>query len=153
MPKISKIDMIPEEEFREIIASSNSLSECLRKIGLTSGSSFERLNRRIKELNCSIEHFGATSPNAIYTLDEILVENSTYTNIYRLKDRLIREKKLEYKCEGCGISDWKGKPLSLQLDHINGKHNDHRLENLRFLCPNCHSQTETFAGRNIGRYD
>lgn len=153
MPKISKIDMIPEEEFRQIIASSNSLSECLKKIGLVGGSSFEKLNKRIKELNCSTEHFGAISPNAIYTLDEILVENSTYTNINRLKDRLIREKKLEYKCKECGISGWNGKPLSLQLDHINGKHNDHRLENLRFLCPNCHSQTETFAGRNIGRYD
>ena len=153
MPRISKIDALPEEEFKEIIASSNSLSECLRKIGLTSGSSFDRLNRRIKELGCSTEHFGTVSPNAIYTLDEILVENSTYTNIARLKERLIREKKLEYKCEICGISNWMGEFLALQLDHRNGIHNDHRIENIRFLCPNCHSQTETFAGRNIGRYD
>lgn len=153
MPKKSKIDLLTEEEFREIVASSNSANECLRKIGLTSGSSHERLQRRIKELNCSTEHFGKISPTAIYSLDEILVENSTYENIFRLKERLIREQKLEYKCELCGISDWMGKPLTLQLDHKNGKHNDHRLSNLRFLCPNCHSQTETFAGRNVGRYD
>ena len=153
MPKTSKIDLIPEEEFREIIASSNSARECLKKIGLTSGSSHERLNRRIKELNCSTAHFGTISSTALYTLDEILVENSFYENISRLKDRLIREGRLEYKCAFCGISEWRGLPLTLQLDHKNGKHNDHRIENLRFLCPNCHSQTETFAGRNVGNYD
>ena len=53
----------------------------------------------------------------------------------------------EYKCEICGISEWQGKELSLQLDHINGINNDNRIENLRLLCPNCHSQTETFSGR------
>lgn len=56
---------------------------------------------------------------------------------------------MEYKCAICGISEWLGNPLSLQLDHINGISNDHRLENLRLVCPNCHSQTETFAGRNV----
>ena len=71
-------------------------------------------------------------------------------NIARLKIRLVKEKRLEYKCALCGISEWQGQPLSLQLDHINGKHNDHRIENLRFLCPNCHSQTETYAGKNKG---
>ena len=51
----------------------------------------------------------------------------------------------------CGISEWLGNPLALQLDHINGVNNDHRLTNLRFLCPNCHSQTDTYAGKNMGR--
>jgi hypothetical protein len=52
----------------------------------------------------------------------------------------------EYKCEICNISEWQNKPLGLQVDHINGVHHDNRLENLRFICPNCHSQTETFCG-------
>lgn len=52
----------------------------------------------------------------------------------------------EYKCEICNISEWQNKPLVLQVDHINGIHNDNRVENLRFICPNCHSQTETFCG-------
>ena len=58
---------------------------------------------------------------------------------------------MEYKCQKCGISEWLGNPLTLQLDHINGVNNDHRLTNLRFLCPNCHSQTDTYAGKNMGR--
>lgn len=81
-------------------------------------------------------------------MEEILVENSTYANLSRLKTRLVNEGLLEYKCAVCGISEWLGKPLTLQLHHKNGKHNDHRLSNLEFLCPNCHSQTENYAGRN-----
>ncbi|MGB2240169.1 MAG: HNH endonuclease [Pseudomonadales bacterium] len=54
-----------------------------------------------------------------------------------------------YNCSSCGIGDeWNGKPITLQLDHINGVNNDHRLDNLRMLCPNCHSQTDTWCGRN-----
>ena len=83
-------------------------------------------------------------------MEDILIENSPYHNIYRLKLRLLKEHLLEYKCGICGNKgEWNGFPLTLQLDHINGIHTDHRLENLRFLCPNCHSQTETFSGKNV----
>lgn len=65
-----------------------------------------------------------------------------------VKTAIIRDEVMPYRC-GCGLTDnWQGKPLVLQLDHINGINNDNRLENLRFLCPNCHSQTETFCGSN-----
>ena len=156
MPRISKIYQIPEEEFRAMVATADSYSDILRQLNLTTrgGSSLDILKRRITELKCSIEHFGQkasiSAPNIKYALDEILVENSSYTNISRLKIRLVKENRLEYKCACCGISEWMGKPISLQLDHINGKNNDHRIENLRFLCPNCHSQTETYAGKNKG---
>lgn len=86
-------------------------------------------------------------------LKDILVENSSYKNTNRLKDRLIKEGIKKYKCENpeCGLSEWHGKPISLQLHHINGNHHDNRLENLQLLCPNCHSQTENYAGRNSGK--
>ena len=147
----SKVYMISDSEFIELIQSSKSYSDCLRKLGLTpkGGSSLDVLKRRIKELNCSVEHFkGRTVSSTKYELKDILVENSTYTNISRLKERLIKNNLLEYKCAKCGIINWQNEPIVLQLDHINGVNNDHRLENLRFLCPNCHSQTETYAGKN-----
>ena len=154
MPQISKVYQVSNEGFQNIVQQANSYSDCLRALGLgtNGGSSTDTLKRRIAELDCDISHFGkkekTQSPQAKYSLDEILIENSTYANISRLKERLIREGKLEYKCQNCGIKEWQSKPLSLHLDHINGKNNDHRIENLRFLCPNCHSQTDTYAGRN-----
>lgn len=155
MPQISKVYLVSDEEFISIVQEANSYSDCLRALGLstTGGSSTDVLKRRIAELKCDITHFGSKSQkrvayNAKYTLDEILVENSTYSNIARLKLRLVNEGRMEYKCANCGLIEWQGQVLSLHLDHINGVNNDHRIENLRFLCPNCHSLTETYAGKN-----
>ena len=153
---ISKVYQVSDEDFKEIINNANSYSDCLRALGLSTkgGSSTDILKRRISELNCSIEHFGKIkkqSPNAKYNLDEILIENSTYANISRLKARLIKENRLEYKCAFCGnTGEWLGQKLTLQLDQNKRKNNDHRIENLRFLCPNCHSITPTYAGKNKG---
>lgn len=148
----SKIYSVSDQEFIEIVRDSHSYSDCLRALGLTTngGSSTDVLKERIRALECSTEHFHGKNGDSTkkYNLDEILVKDSTYKNISRLKERLLRENLLEYKCSICGISEWQGKSISLQLDHINGVNNDHRLENLRLLCPNCHSQTETYAGRN-----
>ena len=155
MIRKSKVYAVSDEEFKIIVREASNYSDCLRALGLGTkgGSSTDVLKDRIKELECDISHFGKTttkkpSNNIKYTLDEILVENSTYKNTSRLKSRLVREGRLEYKCEKCGISEWLGQPLSLQIDHKNGNNTDNRIENLRFLCPNCHSQTETFSGRN-----
>ena len=82
------------------------------------------------------------------SIDEIVIENSLYGNEY-IKERIFHDNLIPYnKCIICGIENWMGKNISLELDHINGNHTDNRLENLRFLCPNCHSQTDTFRGRN-----
>lgn len=65
-----------------------------------------------------------------------------------LSKRLVAEGFKEYKCECCGISEWNGKKISLDLDHINGDSSDHSLDNLRLMCPNCHSQTDTYKSKN-----
>lgn len=79
--------------------------------------------------------------------EKIFVENSKFLWNHSIKKRLIQKKILEYKCHGanCGINSWYGQKLSLQLEHINGDHTDNRIENLTFLCPNCHSLTSTFC--------
>jgi hypothetical protein len=78
----------------------------------------------------------------------VFVKNSTYSNGKQIKKRMIKNG-IEYICSECKMGDeWNGKPITLQLDHINSIHNDNRIENLRFLCPNCHSQTDGFAGRS-----
>lgn len=81
--------------------------------------------------------------------EEVFVENSTYAR-HHIKKRVIQDEKIEYVCGCCGIGpEWNGKPMPLILDHINGISNDHRLENLRFVCSNCDSQLETYKSRNI----
>ena len=78
---------------------------------------------------------------------ELFCENSKHSrNI--LRNRIIKNELIPYKCAICGITEWLDKNLSLELDHINGVNNDNRLENLRFLCPNCHSQTITYGSKN-----
>jgi hypothetical protein len=82
------------------------------------------------------------------SLDKVLVEKSTYNRWY-LKKRLVAEGLLVYECEKChNKGSWLGESLSLQLEHKNGINDDNRINNLCFLCPNCHSQTDTFSGRN-----
>jgi len=84
--------------------------------------------------------------------DEILIENIELAG-KTIKKYILQKRLLDYSCGICGISDWLDKDISLEIDHINGIRTDNRIENLRFLCPNCHSQTEFFRGRNIKRKD
>jgi Helix-turn-helix domain/HNH endonuclease len=88
-------------------------------------------------------------PKAL-ALDQLLVVGPA-RNRRNLKTRLIAAGLRTGCCEGCGISDWRGRPLTLALHHINGDGRDNRVDNLQILCPNCHSQTENFAGRNVVR--
>jgi 5-methylcytosine-specific restriction endonuclease McrA len=82
----------------------------------------------------------------------MLVNGSRY-NRYHLKARLLTEGLKLAECERCGVKEWEGEPLAFELHHINGDGRDNRLENLQLLCPNCHSQTDTWGGRNKGRQD
>jgi Zn finger protein HypA/HybF involved in hydrogenase expression len=83
----------------------------------------------------------------VTSLETWLVEHST-VNRQHLKRRLIEAGLKEDRCEECGIAEWRGQPITLALHHCNGVGRDNRLENLAILCPNCHSQTENFGGRN-----
>ena len=144
-----------DDEFKNLIASHSNYTECLRELGLSATGSCSRqvIKKRIKELSIDTSHFSRRGKKKTisyrYPLDDILCKNSFYGHSKGLKDRLVRAGLLEYKCAFCGnTGKWNNKALVLQLDHINGDHFDNRLENLRLLCPNCHSQTKTYAGKN-----
>ena len=118
-----------------------------------SGASCKILNRRIKQDNIDISHFKSPSllrkSTGEIPLHELLINQSRYVSSSTLKTKVIKAGLLEYKCYICDNNGHHfGKPLVLQLDHINGERNDNRIENLRILCPNCHSQTETFCGKH-----
>lgn len=152
--KYKDIDLI------EAVKVSFSWSGVLRAIGLKeAGSNHMTIQMRAKEMNLDSSHFtgqgyrkGNKEPvKKAIKLTNILVENSNYATGH-LHKRLLKEKVKQHKCENCKRTRWNGKLIPLELDHINGNRFDHRIENLRFLCPNCHAQTDTYGGKNIGTY-
>jgi len=158
--RTSPIWALSKEEFKDLVENSSTVTEIIKKMGLYDGNSssyYRIIDKRIREDGLSKEHLieGAkrkmaqTSIKNIRLLEEILVEDSTYNHGRNLKKRLIEAGMMREECEECGLGpEWNDKPLTLQIDHINGKHDDNRRENLRLLCPNCHTQTQTHSGAN-----
>ena len=142
------------EELKKIVDESITMTQVMRKLGYTAnrGNSYSSVKQYLCENGIDLSHFKGkahgTSKTEKHTLDEILVKDCTYANMTSLKKRVINSGLIEKKCHICGLTEWMGKPIVLQLDHINGDNRDNRIENLRLLCPNCHSQTETFCRKN-----
>ncbi|MFF3481778.1 HNH endonuclease signature motif containing protein [Streptomyces sp. NPDC002701] len=152
-----------KEILEPVVAASRSVSEVVRRIGLDSvGGHHTNIARRIKAYGLDISHFTRVVRTEKMrhnqrrrTAEEILVEDSspqaTRTPGSRLK-RAMRELGIEERCALCSIHPvWLGEPLPLEVDHIDGNWRNNRAENLRFLCPNCHSTTDTYRGRAKGR--
>lgn len=151
---VNKIDLLTDEEFTELIKESSSTADVLRTLEYSvKGNSwaYKIVAERMDKLNITFgKVFSLTSTlQPRLPLDTVLTKDSEY-NRTKLKQRLIEEGLKEYKCECCGITEWNGKPIVLQLHHLNGIHNDNRLKNLQLLCPNCHSQTENFGTKGKG---
>lgn len=143
---MARIDDFTEDELREIVANSSTNKEILLKLGYTaSGASGKTLHDRCKKYNILLpSQNGQTRAGKTITL-ESLAEGS-YRTTTVIKRFILRKNLIPYQCSECGQQNsWNNKELVLHLDHINGIGNDHRLENLRFLCPNCHSQTNTYS--------
>lgn len=152
---VNKIDLLSDGEFMELIKNSSSTADVLRTLDYSvKGNSwaYKIVAERMDKLNITFgKKLSINTQGTVerLPLEKVLTENSEY-NRTKLKERLVQEGIKDYKCEICGITNWLGKPITLQLHHLNGIHNDNRLNNLQLLCPNCHSQTSNFGTKGKG---
>lgn len=156
--KRSVIWSISSQKFAALVKKSTSIGEVLNYFGLRNkGGNHNTVRRRIAAEGVDMSHMpmgrGSNKNRTMRPrrpLKALLVKNSRCSTGH-LKKRLINNNVIPYICADCKTGpEWRGKKLVLQLEHKNGDHYDNRLKNLCFLCPNCHSQTPTFAGRNSG---
>jgi hypothetical protein len=157
----SRLYTIPDDVFREYVRTSETYMEILRKCG-EEYKNINTVKRRIALFGIDSSHikngndsnrgrvFVRRRVTLDYAMKTVFIENSTTVRC-RVKMLIRRWNLIPYRCECGNEGVWLNKPLSLQLDHRNGIPNDNRLTNLRFICPNCHSQTETFSGKKARR--
>jgi 5-methylcytosine-specific restriction endonuclease McrA len=144
-----------KEDLESIVKESFTIHEVLVKLGKnTSSGGYKYFNKKIKKYEIDTSHFQKSRSEIMKRLyrdgklkkidtEDMFTENSTVSRT-NVKSRILLENLIEYKCSMCGnTGNWGGKPITLILDHINGKNNDHRLQNLRFLCPNCNATLDT----------
>lgn len=143
-----------ENKLRKIVENSNTIAECLRKLGLcTRGANFNTFRKKADGWNISYKHFDFLASEKarrkhqypqVVSDEEVFCENSKVSQNCVLKR--YKRLQIEYKCSLCPVgAEYNSLPIVLQLDHRNGVRNDNRKENLRWLCPNCHSQTTTYG--------
>lgn len=155
-----------KEWLEKTCAESYSLAEVLRKSGRSGGGAQQTLKKKISEFGIDTSHFtgqlwskgktAATDPRLAkavensekYSLEKVFCKDSPVAQKV-LREYLKRHNLIPYVCDNCGCDgNWQGGIISLELDHQNGINNDNELDNLHYLCPNCHALTETYRGRN-----
>jgi len=142
-------DRVSEEEFIKVCEESDSMAKAAAKLKMH----FNTFKKRAVELGCYNTNQSGKGMSKKFggkkiPLNEILEGKYPSYQTYKLKIRLLKEGYKENRCDECGIEDWNGKPLTMELDHIDGDRTNHKEKNLRMICPNCHAQTETYRAKN-----
>ena len=145
-------------ELQKLLDESYSIADVLRKIGLrANGGNYATITKKIQDYNLDLtqlKHNKKEYHKKIfklrpiqYSIEDILNNKHTNYASSKLLKRLIAEGYKEAKCEICGLTEWNGKPIHFHLHHKDGNHNNNSFENLQVVCPNCHSQTDTYCGK------
>lgn len=141
---------VDEQKFILAVNESNTMSEAAAKLKMP----FSTFRRYAVKFGCYQPNQGGKGTskprpeNLITPIQEILEGKHPHYQTYKLKKRLIAESLKENKCDICGLTEWLGKPLNMELHHIDGNKYNHKIDNLMMICPNCHSQTDTFRAKN-----
>lgn len=147
----TSLSEIKREELEEIVKNSYTYKDVLVKLGYcsSSGGSYRTLRDKINKWNIDTSHFKQVNRSQKpLTAKDLFVENCQHGR-NSVKRYILKHNLIPYQCAICGnTGEWNNKPLTLTLDHINGINNDNRLENLRFVCPNCDSQQDTYGSKN-----
>jgi hypothetical protein len=141
MTKQKHTDKVDDKTLIESFDRNKHLGKISSELGLPHITVW----RRLQKLGLKTEKIGSGKK---IDLHEILQGIHPYYQTFKLRNRLIKEEILAYECSICKIYKWNENSISLHLDHIDGDSSNHSLENLRLLCPNCHSQTDTWCGKN-----
>lgn len=137
-----------EEELKNKILENVKQCDSYLELSKKIKTSRHYVNRIIKNENINIDHFKPACGRC-YTAEQLLIKSDKEKHS-TVRKFIMRENLLNYVCSECGLEPfWNGTSLSMELHHLNGDPTDNRIENLKFLCPNCHSQTKTYKGRNI----
>jgi hypothetical protein len=162
MSKRSLLDSVSPEYVQSLLDTSDNYVEVLKTIGYssTSGNARKYLFKYIKENGLKTDKLEENLKKwrskliqsmhemRVIPLEDIFSGKKPYKNSYRLARRLVEEGYKMWKCECCGLTEWDGDPIPLQLHHDNGDKEDNSLINLKLLCPNCHALTDNYCGRN-----
>lgn len=152
------VRQVSPQELHRAVSLADSYAQVARLLGWGESSWGQRRAKKlIQEAGLETGHFlgraamrGLNGNGRTAQSWETLLVRGRRTATSRLRERLLEAGLLLPECASCTGVEWQGRAMPLELDHINGDRSDNRLENLRLLCPNCHAQTDTYRGRNIG---
>lgn len=149
MSKLAKWKQLTEEEFAQKVKESHSFYELAEKIGYSKsgGGTQKMLKNAVKEKGLDTSHFTGQGWNKNNYNYSTFTKNSNKKNGKTTLNAIINLRGRQ--CEQCGMTEWFNRPINLEIHHIDGNHYNNELDNIQLLCPNCHSYTENYCGKNI----